>query len=134
MRAGQAQKEGFVNEAMTRIDALLHGTVLGTATTPPTAPAEGDCWLIASGADGAWSGRADQIAAWTAGAWSYFAPRTGMRMFNLGAQQDMRHDSDWKVAIRPAAPSGGTTIDSQARTAIAALIACLVDAGVLPPA
>jgi hypothetical protein len=45
--SGQAQKEVFVNEAHSLIDALLHCAVSGTQAVAPTSPAEGDSGLLA---------------------------------------------------------------------------------------
>lgn len=58
-------------------------------------------------------------------------PRDGMRVLNRASGQDMRFFGTWQVATRPAVPSGGTTIDSEARTALAALLTALTTAGIL---
>lgn len=55
-----------------------------------------------------------------------------MLVLNRTTGQQMRHLGGWQVASTPAAPTGGTTIDSQARSAIVALIDTLRIAGVLP--
>lgn len=132
--AGQAQKEAFVNEVCARVDALLHGAIEAEAATPPATPADGQCWLIASGASGAWTGRSGQIAARQSGNWLYFAPRDGMRLVNRATGQEIRFHTSWKAATRPAAPSGGATVDTEARAAISALLAALTTAGIIPPA
>jgi Protein of unknown function (DUF2793) len=134
MLAGQAQKEGFVNETSARIDALLHGAIEGEAATPPATPAEGQCWLVGPGPAGDWAGQAGKIAARQAGNWLFFAPRDGMKLLNRATGQEQRYSGAWQVATRPAAPSGGTTVDAEARGAIAAILASLTTAGIIPPA
>ncbi len=130
--AGQAQKELYLNESLARIDALLHGAVEAQTATPPATPLEGQCWLVASGATGVWSGHADKLASFQQGQWWFQAPRDGLRLFNRATGQEVLYFGSWKTPAKPAVPSGGTVIDTQARTAIAALIDSLVAAGVLP--
>ncbi len=132
--AGQAQKEGHVNEALSRIDALLHLAIEATQATPPATPAEGQCWIVGSGAGGSWTGKDGQIACFTGGNWLFAIPRDGMRVLDRGAEQEMRYAGGWLQPERPAAASGGTVIDSEARATIAALITALELAGILPPA
>ena len=133
MLAGQAQKELFVNEMAARLDALLHGAIEAESAVPPASPSDGQAWLIASGASGEWSGKTGQIAARQTGNWLYFAPRDGLRLLNRATGQDIRFKGAWQVASRPAAPSGGATIDNEARTAISALLSSLTTAGIIPP-
>ena len=132
--AGQAQKEGFVNEALARIDALLHMVVEAVAGSPPEAPADGDSWLIAEGATGDWSGRDGMIATAAGGNWLFFAPRTGMRVLNRTTGHDIRFVDGWQIPIAPDQPAGGGTVDAESRTAIAAIIAVLAQAGLLASA
>lgn len=130
--AGQSQKEGFVNEALARIDALLHGAVEAQMAAPPIAPTEGQSWLVAAGASGDWTGHDGEIAAFESGNWLFFVPQNGMRLLNRASGQDIRYSGSWKMPTRPALPTGGTTIDSEARTAIADIVQRLTDAGVIP--
>lgn len=132
--AGQTQKETFVNEAFVRIDALLHIAVEGTASVPPAAAANGECWLVDSGASGTWAGKDGQIAAFAGGNWLFFSPRDGMRLFDRSSGQDLRHSGGWIAPSRPNAPSGGSVIDAESRAAITALMQCLTDAGIIPAA
>ena len=131
--AGQAQKELFVNELAARLDALLHGAIEAELAAPPASPSDGQAWLIASGASGEWAGKTGQIAARQAGNWLYFVPRDGLRLLNRTSGQDLRYKGVWLTASRPAAPSGGTTVDSEARAAINAVISSLTTAGIIPP-
>lgn len=129
--AGQAQKEGHVNESLARIDAALHPAIEGELAAPPASPGEGQSWLVGASPGGAWTGHAGQLASYAGGNWLFIAPRDGLRVLNRATGQDIRFHSTWKVANRPAAPSGGSTIDSEARAALTALIAALTTAGIL---
>ena len=64
LAAAQAQKEAFVNEALARIDVLLHPVVKGSTTAPPSNPQAGECWVVAATASDAWSERDDMLACW----------------------------------------------------------------------
>ena len=147
---GQAQKEVHHNEALTRIDLSLHATVEEEPLAlPPSAPQIGQSWIVAAGASGDWSERDQQIAGWTEGGWRFITPRPGMTAWNR-AQGVWLYwngvgwsDGEWpatRVVIagqqvvserQPAvpSPSGGTTIDEEARAAIDAIIATLLSHG-----
>ena len=121
-----------MNESLARIDALLHGAIESQTATPPTSPQEGQAWLVAAGPTGVWSGQAGTIASYQQGQWLFQAPRDGLRVFNRATGQELLYSGSWRSPRKPAAPSGGTVVDAQARTAIAALIESLIEAGVLP--
>jgi hypothetical protein len=148
---GQAQKETFHNEALTAIDCALHPSVEDIADDPPAEPGIGQSWIVGDGATGAWSGRQDAIAVWTAGGWRFVAPVPGMTAWDRAAGL-WRYwtESGWSDGALPAAaiaidglqvigprlpevssPSGGTTIDTQARAAIDVLIATLKSHGLI---
>lgn len=69
----------------TGMDANLKrlGAVVGLSvkdrdlTAPPTSPADGDRYIIPTGATGDWTGKTDQIAVRVAGAWEYHVPKIG---------------------------------------------------------
>lgn len=132
--AGQAQKEYYVNEAHALADALLHCAIEGVASAPPATPIEGENWLVGASPGGAWAGQAGKLACRQAGNWLFVAPRDGMRILNRASGQEQRFAGIWIAPARPAEPSGGTTIDAEARTAIEAILDCLESAGLIPPA
>jgi hypothetical protein len=130
--AAQAQREFTVNEAFARLDALLHLVVEGEANSPPVSPVDGTCWLVGSAPTGDWAGQAGTIAARQAGSWLFAEPVEGMTAHDHAAGQLARFDGGWQRAAAVAAPSGGSTADAEARTAIVGLIAALVAGGILP--
>lgn len=74
----QAQKHVPVNEAMRALDAVVQLAVLDRdLPSPPALPAEGQRYIVAAGASGAWLNAADRIAAFQDGAWAFYQPRTG---------------------------------------------------------
>jgi hypothetical protein len=130
--AGQSQKETYVNELAARIDALLHLAIESEAATPPAAAADGQSWLVAASPTGDWAGQSGKIAARAAGNWLFLQPLAGMILLNKATGQLVRYLTSWQAPTKPAAPTGGTNIDAEARTAITAIIAALATAGIVP--
>jgi len=130
--AGQAQKEVFVNEALSLTDALLHCAIEGTNPAPPASPAEGENWLVGASATDGWQGRDGSIACRQGGNWLFVAPRDGMQVFDRSNGQVLLYDGGWNAPAAPDSPGGGSTIDVEARAAIDALIIVLRSAGVFP--
>ncbi|OYW86998.1 MAG: hypothetical protein B7Z20_06150 [Sphingobium sp. 32-64-5] len=152
LAAGQAQKEMTHNEALALIDMLLHPQAESLAlTTPPETAQAGQCWIVAAGASGAWSGHDASVAALTAGGWRFVGPRTGMRV--AVSEEDMTYIYDgaqWSPeGLRPdglyiaesrvvgpraaaiADPDGGTVIDGEARLVLGQLLAVLRSHGLI---
>ena len=131
MPAGQSQKEAFVNEGLSLIDALLHCAIEGEVSTPPTSPQDGGVWLVGSGATGAWAGHQGALACRQSGQWLLVEPCDGMRILNrVTGQEIRRRDGVWIKPAAPALPSGGSVVDVELRAMIADLVAKLRDAGI----
>ncbi|MFM7028368.1 MAG: DUF2793 domain-containing protein [Chakrabartia sp.] len=145
LAAGQSQKEVTHNEALLQIDMLVQAVVVNAGlTAPPEAPGAGQCWIVGRAALGAWQGRDDALAGWTAGGWRFWPPTEGALVWNSATLRPLRFTAGrWTDVVdagalrvggkqvvgaqQPAilAPSGGTNPDVQARSAISAIIAVL---------
>ena len=66
-------------------------------TAPPAGPADGDRYIVASGATGGWAGWDLNVALWTDGAWLRLPPRAGVTG---------KAKPGFKTAARPAKPAG----------------------------
>ena len=148
---GQAQKEHFHNEALAALDGLVHAAVEGIAAAPPGDPADGDSWLVGTGGSGAWTGRDDALACFDPAGWRFLTPVAGMAVWDKDAGFSRQWTgSGWSDGtIQVAAveiegervvgprqpdigvPAGGATVDSEARTAVAAVIVTLKSHGLI---
>lgn len=82
LQPAQAQKHVTVNEALMRLDGLTNAVLESvSATVPPEAVIDGQCWAVPQGAAGAWSGQAGRIAVGANGGWVFVPPSRGMRAF-----------------------------------------------------
>ncbi|MFL5121688.1 MAG: DUF2793 domain-containing protein [Microvirga sp.] len=80
--AAQAQKHVTHNEALFAVDTLLHCAVKDKdLAAPPASPAEGDRYIVAGAATGAWAGKTGQVAARQDGVWRFYPPQAGWIAF-----------------------------------------------------
>jgi hypothetical protein len=152
LAAGQAQKEWFHNEALHRIDLLICPVVESTVlAAPPASPAVGSCYLVASAATGAWAGKEGMLAGLTEGGWRFVAPIEGLTLLDRASGEAIvRRSGVWETGIiraqqlqidgqtvireRQAAiadPAGGTVVDAQCRSAVAAILSSLRTHGLI---
>lgn len=129
--AGQAQKEFFVNQALSMIDNLLQLAIEASLTAPPTTPEDGSCFRIASGASGEWEGKDDMLALRIADTWQYIDPPAGTRLYDRSTRQCVLFDAGWIEPAEPPEPTGGSVVDVEARATISELLAVLRNAGIL---
>ncbi len=122
---GQAQKEFFVNEAFARIDMLLCPNVEGELAAPPTQPVAGQCWIVAPSASGAWLGQETALACWDGTQWTFAFPQPGQTVYDRSTDARLCFAETWQRAILPASPQSGTTVDTEARAALTAVLEIL---------
>lgn len=130
--AGQTQKEGYLNETAARLDALLFLAIEDEAASPPDSPEDGQSWLVGPSPTGAWAGESGRIAVRQAGNWLFASPVDGLRLLHRTSGQEWRYADGWQVPDRPTLPSGGSTVDAEARLAIAEIVTALTVAGLIP--
>jgi hypothetical protein len=149
---GQMQKELFHNEALQRIDTLICPAVEGApSAAPPSSPAVGSCYLVGSGATGAWAGHDGSLASFSEGGWRFAAPVEGMSLVDKASGQLFnRRGGAWEAGIvralelrvdglpvvrnRQAAigdPSGGAVADSECRQAVAQILGAMRTHGLI---
>jgi hypothetical protein len=123
IEAAQAQKHVTHNAALQRLDAVVMLSVLDRdLSSPPGSPADGDRYLVAGSAMGAWTGKDGKIAAWQDGAWGFHTPKEGW--FAWIADEDvalMFDGASWTgAATQNAAMLGvNTTADATNKLAVA---------------
>jgi hypothetical protein len=108
LETGQSQKEVTHNEALNLLDALTQGAVVNATTTaPPGSPTDGQAWIVAAGATGAWAGKAGQIAAWFSG-WRFLVPKEGWRVWDKALDVAWTHNGTaWVVSPAAQVPTLG---------------------------
>lgn len=123
IEGSQAQKHVTHNESLRVLDTLVQLAVLDRdLTAPPGSPAEGQRWIVKTGATGAWAAHVDAIAAWQDGAWQFSTPRVGWLAYVVDESLLAAwNGSAWVSAIAALTPTAlnnmtllgvGTTADS----------------------
>jgi len=153
LQPGQAQKEMYHNEALSRLDLAVQTAVLAFGLNiPPGDPATGDAWIVGDTPSGAWTGRDASIAGWSEAGWRFLEPAEGMRawvsesdefalffdgVWHVGeAYGRLIVDGEQVVGARGEAiedPDGGSVIDLEARGTIGAILAALRTHGLVDP-
>ncbi len=152
LQSGQSQKEITHNEALIRLDALLHLAVESQAAmAPPASPEPGQCWIVAVPASDAWAGQEGLVAQFHAGGWNFIEPADGCLawvkdegLFAYRSAGDWRSDA-WPVkrlqlggatmltAPQPAIanPTGGGMVDTEARDTLVQVLEALRRQGLI---
>ncbi|WP_206412839.1 DUF2793 domain-containing protein [Nitratireductor soli] len=146
--ADQAQKHVPVNESLVRLDTLVQMAVKDRdLTAPPGAPGDGDAYIPAAGATGAWAGWDLNVAVWSGGAWAKLAPRAGWLAFAEDEAQALIFDgAAWRTlaealglmalaasTIVSQGPAGSANAIVVAEELLAGLAGASVDSTVLIP-
>lgn len=78
MEAAQSQKHVTHNEALLILDAVVQLSVISdSVTAPPGGAADGDRYIVGSGATGAWDDKDLNVAVRLDGAWTFLVPKDG---------------------------------------------------------
>ena len=152
LSAGQAQKEVTVNESLQALDLLVAAAVeQEPLADPPASPALGACYLVDASPTGGWAGKPQAVAGYTSGGWRFIQPVEGLSVFvKSTAQFAFYRSGDWEMGVvrgstlliggqqvvgnrvaAIASPTGGSTIDPEARSAIDAILVALREHGLI---
>lgn len=146
LSAGQAQKEFFHNEALQTLDATVWAAIEEPPrAAPPASPVIGASYLVAAFPSGAWAGKAQFLATYSVGGWRFVQPFDGLCVYSKAdAVTALYRSGSWEFGMARASslviggqqvvgartapiadPVGGTTVDTQARTALGQVLAAL---------
>lgn len=138
--------------ALQVLDVLVAAAVEGPPlAAPPATPVIGKCYIVGTSPSGAWAGHSADLAAYTSGGWRFVAPREGMGVHVASANStavyvggawvigslsgsELVVDGLKVVGVRGAAiadPAGGTTVDAEARAAVAQILAAMRQHGLI---
>lgn len=154
LQPGQAQKEMYHNEALARLDLAVQASIFAVGTNiPPEEPESGQAWLLGSAPTGDWAGHPHAIAGWSDAGWRFVEPAEGMSAWIVESGGfALFYDGSWhqgeahgrlivegEQVVGPRAeaiedPDGGTTVDTEARSAILAILAALREHGLVDTA
>jgi Protein of unknown function (DUF2793) len=140
------------NEALALLDVAISAAIDGfLVDTPPASPAVGSSYVVGASPTGAWAGHARALAGYTNGGWRFIEALEGLSAldkasgetatFRAGAWEKgqaraakLSVGGNQVVGARGAAvadPDGGTIIDTEARAAVAAILARLRQHGLI---
>jgi hypothetical protein len=148
--AGQSQKDVTHNEAVLALDRMVALAIASRSlAAPPADPAPGEIHIVSAAAATAWGQPAGALVQWQSPGWLALTPPDGQMALLLDENLVLIRRDGWQplwpvaglaiagrqvLAAPPvsiAAPSGGGTVDGEARATIAALIAALQQQGIL---
>lgn len=97
LEPSQTQKHVTVNAGFRTLDALVQPTVKDKdLAAPPGSPANGDAYIVAAGASGAWAGQSGKVAAWYDTGWYFFVPKAGWSFYVQDETVDYVYDgANW---------------------------------------
>jgi hypothetical protein len=112
IEAAQAQKHVTHNEALTLLDCLTQLAVESRAlTAPPSSPADGACYIPATGASGAWSGWDGAVALFSGGGWVRLTPVSGLKAWVKAERLTVTYeDGVWRDGVALTANGGRVTL------------------------
>jgi hypothetical protein len=153
LAAQQLQPEITHNEAILLLQLMQSGVISSGTNTPPGSPADGDSYIVGTSPTGAWGGRANALAIFYSGSWRFVPDRNSNgTVISIGARQEglmvwnkalnalmVWSGSSWGTKyllsgpqdIAISDPTGGGTVDAEARSAIVSILAALRNTGII---
>lgn len=108
LSTSQAQKETTHNDALRVLDALVQTGIQDKDLTTPPSHTHGYCWIVASGATGAWASKDGKIAQSYNSAWYFHTPKEGWRVWVNDENLTYVHDgSAWRADSSSGSKWGG---------------------------
>jgi len=103
-----------INEGLDILDSRVGTAVFSDQlTSPPAGPAVGDLYLVPASPTGAWAGQTDRVARWDGGAWLFYPPEAGWRLYVVASDAFRYWDGDqWLTEQIGTASASGVTNDS----------------------
>jgi hypothetical protein len=96
LASSQAGKEVTHNTALRQLEGRSVRALDKDRTTPPGSVTNGDCYIVAAGASGAWTGQSKKIAHYFGGSWKYWTPVEGITLWvNDEDKQYVFDGTDW---------------------------------------
>lgn len=111
----QAQKHVTINDALRRLDGLVQLSVINRSqTAPPANPQNGDRYLIAANASGAWQRQDAKLALYEDTGWAFIAPQAGWSLWDAAEKTLLIFDGTvWKPLQAGAAPALPTASEAK---------------------
>ena len=134
------------------LDTLVAATVEeAPRNDPPPTPVAGSCFIVGPAPTGAWSGEASALASFSAAGWRFIEPTDGLQAWVKSTSTlAFYHGGAWEIGALRASKlliageqvvgarsgavadvAGGTTVDSEARAAINAILLAMRSHGLI---
>ena len=102
LASNQAQKHVTMNESLLRLDMLAQITVTSRSIVePPQTLADGERFILAAQATGAWAGHDGELASWVDGAWIFDTPAPGWQTWVADESLFVVYDGDGWENVAP---------------------------------
>lgn len=112
--SNQSNSHNNYNESLKILDAMVQPVVLNmTLTAPPGSPSNGDRYVPAATATGAWAGYEDDIAYYYDG-WTFISPQVGWPVYDVNTGSYLRwNGSAWVTFSTGGVPLVGSPADNE---------------------
>jgi hypothetical protein len=90
---GQSGAAARVNGNMRILDTLVNCRIIDRdLSVPPGSPSNGDAYIVAAGASGAWASNVGDIAYWNSSVWKFIPPAEGFTIRVLDENVRLEYD------------------------------------------